>query len=222
MTVATELDFKNYYVEGLYMSANVETGVLVNRSGRRMIALTNDFLLGLHRALQKECGDRVDRVLYHCGKKWGRSFGKGLDDAWAEFYQCPTQDFPLSLFQSLLVQEFGHNGWGVLRLGYSHYNQGVIELSLLGAIMSDITDCELSYPADQLTAGILAGLFTHFVNRELDSVQSQCAMDGHSDSRFLLSDPARIHELGQWNESNASHSELLAKLLTLTSPTSEV
>ncbi len=45
MTVSEQLDFKNYYVERLYMSANVETGVLTNRSGRRMLALTNDFLL---------------------------------------------------------------------------------------------------------------------------------------------------------------------------------
>lgn len=111
MIATTDLEFKNYYVEKLYMTANVETGVLVNRSGRRMIALTNDFLLGLHRALEKECGDRVEKVLYHCGRKWGRNFGKGLENAWSEFYQKPLQEFPLAFFQSLMVQEFGHNGF---------------------------------------------------------------------------------------------------------------
>ncbi len=115
MTVSEQLEFKNYYVERLYMSANVETGVLTNRSGRRMLALTNDFLLGLHRALAKECGDKVDQVLYRCGRKWGRNFGKGLADAWAEFYQCGFQEFPLAFFQSLLIQEFACNGWDCCR-----------------------------------------------------------------------------------------------------------
>jgi len=217
MTIAAELEYKNYYVEKLYMTANVETGVLVNRSGRRMIALTNDFLLGLHRALEKECGDRVEKVLYHCGRKWGRNFGKGLEGAWSEFYKAPLKEFPLSFFQSLLVQEFGHNGWGILTLDYTHFAKGVIDLSLEGAIMADITESTPNYPADMLTAGILSGLFTHFIARDVECLQSQCAMKGFSCSRFLLSDGKRIDELRAWNGNSKPHEEILNHLLTLQS-----
>lgn len=217
MTVSPELEYKNYYVEKLYMKANVETGVIVNRSGRRMIALTNDFLLGLHRALQKECGDRVEQVLHHCGRKWGKNFGKCLDAAWSEFYQCPLQDFPLSFFQSLLVQEFGHNGWGVLEIDYTHFAKGVIGLGLVGAIMAEITEEKLEYPADLLTSGIFAGLFTHFVGKEIESVQTQCAKQGDGEARFLLSDPKRIEQLQKWNTPRKSHQELLDHLLSLQS-----
>ncbi len=215
--VATELQFKNYYIEKMYMTANVETGVLVNRSGRRMIALTNDFLLGLHRALQKECGERLEKVLYHCGRKWGTNFGKGLDDAWSEFYETPLKEFPLAFFQSLLVQEFGHNGWGSLDIDYSNFTKGVIELSLTGAIMADITQEQLNYPADLLTAGIFAGLFTHFAGRDIGCMQTQCAKKGFSDSRFLLSDPKRIADLQTWNDGKKTHQELLNHLLQLQS-----
>jgi uncharacterized protein len=217
MIATTDLEFKNYYVEKLYMTANVETGVLVNRSGRRMIALTNDFLLGLHRALEKECGDRVEKVLYHCGRKWGRNFGQGLENAWSEFYQKPLQEFPLAFFQSLVVQEFGHNGWGMLTLDYTHFAKGIIDLNLEGAIMADITEAELKYPADVLTAGIIAGMFSHFIQRDVDCLQSQCAMKGFSSSHFLLSDPKRIEELSKWRTSSKTHQEILNHLLTLQS-----
>ena len=214
MTVSTELEFKNYYVEKLYMTANVETGIIMNRSGRRMIALTNDFLLGLHRALEKECGDRVEKVLHHCGRKWGKNFGKGLDDAWSEFYQCPSKDFPLSFFQSLLMQEFGHNGWGVLDIDYTHSAKGVIAIGLQGAIMADITEQKLEYPADTLTGGIFAGMFTHFLARDVDSIQSQCKKMGGGNCKFLLSDPKRIQDVRSWNTTRKSHQEILDYLLS--------
>ncbi|MFN7873883.1 MAG: hypothetical protein ACK5PB_01100 [Pirellula sp.] len=217
MPNSSEIEFKNYYVEKLYMTANVETGILVNRSGRRMIALTNDFLLGLHRALEKECGNRVEAVLYHCGRKWGRNFGKGLEDAWSEFYELPLKDFPLAFFQGLMIQEFGHNGWGVLFLDYEHFERGVIDLSLEGAIMADITEGAVTYPADTLTAGIIAGMFSHFIGRDVDCFQSQSEKDGFSCSRFLLSDPKRIETLRSWKTSPKSHQEILTHLLTLQS-----
>jgi uncharacterized protein len=217
MSVSTELAFKNYYIEKLYVTANVETGVMINRSGRRMIALTNDFLLGLHRALEKECGERVGHVLHHCGRKWGRNFGTCLDNAWSEFYQCPMQDFPLSFFQSLLIQEFGHNGWGNLTIDYTHFERGVIVLGLDGAIMAEITQQELDYPADTLTGGIFAGMFTHFIGKEIDSLQSQCNKQNDGESRFLLSDTKRIQELRNWNTPRKPHQELLDHLLSIQS-----
>lgn len=192
MTVSEQLDFKHYYVERLYMSANVETGVLTNRSGRRMLALTNDFLLGLHRALAKECGEDVSGVLYRCGRKWGRNFGKGLADAWSEFYECSFREFPLAFFQSLLIQEFACNGWGVLTIDYELVNRGVLQMKLDGAIMSEITDEPVQYPLDNLTAGILAGMCSIFLDRDLDCIQTQDGKQADGISTFLMSDPKRI------------------------------
>ncbi len=212
MTVSEQLDFKHYYVERLYMSANVETGVLTNRSGRRMLALTNDFLIGLHRALAKECGDGVSGVLYRCGRKWGRNFGKGLAAAWSEFYESDFKEFPLAFFQSLLVQEFACNGWGVLMLDYGHVDRGILLLRLDGAIMSEINEDSVSYPLDNLTAGILAGMCTIFLNRELDCVQTEDGRQADGLSTFLMSDPARV-QLLQAQSGLSSHQDKLEFLL---------
>ncbi len=215
MTVSEQLDFKNYYVESIYMSANVETGVLTNRSGRRMLALTNDFLVGLHRALSNECGDKVADVLYRCGRKWGRNFGKGLASAWAEFYGVSFKDFPLAFFQSLIAQEFACNGWGILQVEYEHHQQGVLMLMLDGAIMSDIMTDEVTYPVDNLITGILAGMFCVFIERDVDCVQTQSGKQGAGRSIFLMSEPNRIQKLREQN-GLLTHEQQLDHLLNVT------
>jgi predicted hydrocarbon binding protein len=216
MTITADLEFKTYYQEKLYITANVETGVIYNRSGRRMIALTNDFLIGMHRALEKECGDKVEKVLHHCGRKWGVNFGKGLDAEWSQFYEQPAKEFPLAFFQGLLMQEFGHNGWGVLQVHYEHMDKGVVWVSLQGAIMGDIRTEELSYPADALTGGILAGLFTHFLGRDIDCIQSHVAAENTKASCFLLSDPKRIESVQNAGTGGKSHQQILDMLLATT------
>ncbi len=213
MALSETLEFKNYYVEKLYMVANVETGVLTNRSGRRMLALTNDFLHGLHRALEAECGDKVGEVLYRCGKKWGQNFGQGLADEWSAFYSCTFADFPIAFVQSLLMQEFASNGWGLLDFDYQHYAKGLMQLSIQGAIMSDITDKEVNYPVDILTAGILAGIFTKLLGCDLDCVQSRIGKLNSAASLFLLSSVARIEKLRGNANQLTTHEQILDYLL---------
>lgn len=213
MAIDLELDFRNYYEEELYMTADVETGVLYNRSGRRMLALTDDFLLGLHKALEKECGERAHEVLRACGRRWGMNFGEGLTAEWSDFYGHSFREFPMALFQSLLVQEFAHNGWGVLDLHYEHFNKGVIWLSLRGAVMAavrrDVTDRE----ADVLTAGILGGMYTYFLGREVGCLQTHCERGETPVSRFVISSLERIESLRGRIEPSDDHESLLAKLL---------
>ncbi len=206
-------DFKVYYYEPLYMNANVETGVLMNRSGRRMIALTDDFILGLHRAITKECGERAFEVLYHCGKRWGKNFANALHSAWSEFYEQPANMFPAALFESLLVQEFAHNGWGRLALSYEHGNCGIIEVALDGAIMGDMVRDDVAYPTDTLTAGILAGMFTRFMERELAAVQTQVWSEVMPQSRFVLVDHALLEDVRSLVKSGLNHDDLVARLV---------
>lgn len=182
-----------------------------------MIALTNDFLIGLHRALLSECGDRTEQVLHRCGRKWGVDFGKGMDAEWSLYYEQPAKEFPFAFFQGLLAQEFGHNGWGLLTMNMEHFEKGVLWLSLKGAIMSDIYQDNVQFPVDALTAGILAGMFTYFLDREVDCIQSQCAKDGHEDSRFILSSIDRIACVRDQGTASKPHSRILAELLETTS-----
>lgn len=196
------------------MTADIETGVLYNRAGRRMLALTDDFLIGLHRALEKECGERAPKVLYTCGKRWGTNFAVGLGQEWSEFYAAPIADFPLAMLESLIIQEFGHNGWGLLEFDYQNWDRGVLMLSLQGAIMAALLGDSSVGPADILTAGIFAGMFSHFMNETLGCLQSESTANQKSANRFLLTAEPRINALGEsaWSGSEA-HASIVSKLL---------
>ncbi len=78
--------------------------------------------------------------------------------------------------------------------------------------MSEITEEEVNYPIDNLTAGILAGMFSIFVNRDLDCVQTQDGKHANGISIFLMSDPARVQALQASSGLNA-HQEKLDFLL---------
>jgi hypothetical protein len=217
VSTTADLEFKDYYTERLYIDANVETGVIYNRSGRRMIALTNDFLIGLHRALEKECGDRVSEVLYTCGKRWGRNFGTGMDQEWSQFYETPAKEFPLGFFRALLVQEFHCNGWGRVEIDFDQFEKGVIAVYLRGAIMGELLEGKASYPADTLTAGILAGFFSYFFDREVDCYQSHSSVSQEEPSVFLLSSPERIGSIRAKQTGDGGHDQVLLALLQTTS-----
>lgn len=215
MTVDVNLEFRDYYQEELYMTADVETGVLYNRAGRRMLALTDDFLIGLHRALEKECGERAGLVIHRCGRKWGYNFGTGLAAEWSEFYGTPFGNFPLAMFQSLLIQEFAHNGWGQLEMHYELLEQGIVWLALQGAIMAAIRADVRDTKADILTAGIIGGMYSSFLGRELDCLQSQSEAEGFPESRFVISDASRIDQLRSQIQAGDSHESILGRLKSL-------
>ena len=212
MSDVTEIEFREYYSEPLYMNADLETGVLYNRSGRRMIALTDDFMIGLHKALEDEYGDKAAQVLHTCGRRWGTNFGVGLDQEWSQFYGHSAKDFPIAMFHSLLTQEFGHNGWGNLQVHYEHLEQGVLWLALEGAMMAEIYPGHRDSGAEGLTAGIFAGLFSYFFDRDLDCLQTQCSSKGYPDSRFVISTPKRIAEVKALLEKGESHAAVVTHL----------
>jgi len=195
------------------MTADVETGILYNRAGRRMLALTNDFLIGLHKALADECGEKFADVITHCGRKWGKNFAEGLDAEWSNFYKAPALEFPTAMFHSLLIQEFGHNGWGLLDIDYTHLQYGIFCVSLEGAIMSELMPEKTDAPADLLTAGILSGIFSHFLSQDLDCIQSQCARDGFSESRFIVAPTAKVAPAKEQLKESDTHDSMIKTLL---------
>ena len=209
-----DLAFNDYYAEELYMSADVETGVLYNRAGRRMLALTDDFLIGLHRALEKECAGRASEVMYACGKKWGKNFAVGLGQEWSEFYQAQISDFPLAMLESLIVQEIGHNGWGILDFDYQYWDQGLLQLTLDGAIMAELLGDQSSGPSDIMTAGILAGMFSHFMNAALGCAQTESTAQGGDCNRFVLTAEQRLSaETRSAKLTAGSHTEIIKQLI---------
>ena len=79
--------------------------------------------------------------------------------------------------------------------------------------MSDITTKDVNYPIDVLTAGIVSGMFTELLGKELDCVQSQVGRSADGVSKFLLSDAERIKQLNGELTKLTSNEQMLDYLL---------
>lgn len=202
----------NYYNDD-YISTNVRTGVTVNRGGTRLLALSSDFLLGLHTALTQECGEAASVVFHTCGKTWGRQFAVKFEKELSTFYDKPLNQLPLMLFEGCLVEAFSRHGWGRVVTDYSHRERGLILVELPDAIYADLLG-RSDEVADPMMAGWLAGFFSHLSGQNLEAVQTQCKAMGHTTSRFILGLKDRMEPAREMVRAGKSHEEVLAALET--------
>lgn len=202
----------NYYAEGKYAQTDVKKGVTRNRSGARIITLSADFLLGLHKGITDECGPAADSVLKNCGVRWGTAFAGRFESELSTFHERPVTEFALAEFQACLVECFSHHGWGKVTIDPSFTDRGLIVVVVEGAIMASLLG-RAAKPVDTLMAGVLAGFFRHFSGEDLDCVQTQCSACKAKDSRFVIGLTSRLSPAAEWVAKGLSHGEVLIKLV---------
>lgn len=201
----------NYFAEGKYIKTDVRTGVMRNRAGTRMLALSSDFLLGLISALDNECGPAAVSVFRSCGRTWGKRVAERFAKEMEEYYGMPLADFPLSQFTACLCEMFNHHGWGKLALDFELFANGLIVVTVESPIYADLLG-KSDKPADSLLAGVLAGMFTHFAGQPLDCLQTQCQANGHPNSKFILTVPERLKAVSDWPTRGKTHAQILAEV----------
>jgi predicted hydrocarbon binding protein len=200
----------NYFAEGDYLSTDVRTGVMRNRAGTRMLALTGDFLLGLKAALDEECGPTADLVLKTCGRTWGAAFAARIERELSAHLGGPLGDEPLARFEAALVAMFSHHGWGKVRLDVSRHAQGVLVVAVAEPVMAAVVGTA-DRPADPLLAGVLAGTLSHFAGETLDCAQTQCRACGAAESLFVITHPDRLKAVA--DRPGRTHAAVVAELL---------
>jgi len=207
MAETKEALYRDFYATGSYVTADIETGVLYNRMGRRMLGLTDDFITGLLKAISGECGEEANRVEYRCGHRWGVVFGNGLLSDWSRFFEQEASEFSIHLLRTLLLKEFAHNGWGMLDIDIDRLSDGILDVRLENSAFREVKRTELGTTDDTLTAGILGGMMSSLFAIELDCLQLEGT---ESDSHFLVISPDR---LATWDLKPYDRSADLAPLL---------
>jgi predicted hydrocarbon binding protein len=202
----------NYFAEANCFHTNVRRGVTHNRSGTRIIALSEDFLRGLRAAVIDECGPAADTVFRTCGRRYGELFAKRFEKEMTEFYGQKPHDFIFALFNACLVELFNHHGWGLLRMDFSRHDRGVVIITLDNAIMADLIR-QAERPTDTLFAGIFAGFFSYLSGQELDCVQTACKAKGDPTSRFVVGLAPRLKTALEGVAQGLSHDALLPQIL---------
>lgn len=194
-----------------YFKTDIALGVTTNKSGKRIISLSEDFLSGFREALVDECGPAANEVLYSCGRMTGDMVGLRLSNEVAEQYRQSVNSLSVSVFDTVIHSYFSHHGWGFFKSDYGSVNQGLIICEFDNTIFQTFTENE-SRPIESLLAGLLAGIYSHISGQELECIQTECLSTGAAKSRFILGLAGRIDQARPFVEAGDSHIEIVNKL----------
>ncbi len=201
----------NYFAEGKYAKTNPQTGVTRTPGGTRLVALSDDFLRGLQRAVADECGPAATTVFYTCGQRWGELFAKRMEKELSDYYGQSLSTFSVPMFEATLVELFSHHGWGRLKFDMSRHHQGLIIATLGNGMVAELfTPEEVS--EDALLAGIMAGFFRYLSGQDLMCVQTQFENRGAPNSQFVIGLSSRLSGVGPWVDNGRTHEEILDEL----------
>jgi hypothetical protein len=208
----------SYFAEGDYLSHDLETGVIANRAGARIVALTDDFLIAMHNSLEAQLGPKAASVLAEFARDWGRRAGAQFAAEIEIHHGKPVSQLPLSLFAADLAEAFRHHGWGVFQFDFSRYAQGLIAVDVSQPMIGSIVK-PANRPVDRLLADFLAGLFSHFAGVELAGVQTECRCCGSPGSRFVVTIPDRARAVESASGTKKNHAQFLEALCQARSAT---
>lgn len=202
----------NYFARPGFFDCDVATGVMKGPTGRRVIALTDDFLVGFSEALRDECGPAAEVVLRTCGRTYGEGFARELERGLSEHHARPLRELEMALFQACLAEAFSRYGLGLLRLDLAHHGEGTLAVEVRNTIFSRMTKERVAVPSDHLLAGMLAGVFSHFAGRPLECVQTEEQAAGAPASRFVLGLAERLAKVADNAKAGEGHDRVVAQL----------
>jgi predicted hydrocarbon binding protein len=201
----------NFFAEPGYLAHDLRKGTITNRSGLRILALTEDFWLALCNTLEAKLGDRAAPLLASMGKEWGRQAAQTLTVQMEQHFGKPMMELSLGMFSANLSQALQLHGWGELRFDFSRYPSGLVTVEVKAPFLGSSIQ-QASRPVETMLAGFLAGMFSIFAGTNLDCLQTECAGCGADRSRFILTIPERLKAVNGWVESGKSHREIIHEL----------
>jgi len=222
------MKLKGNYFGADYLNADVKAGVLKNRSGTRLLALNEDFLLGFRRALLEETGQAHHAVFETCGKTWGENMARRFEKELGLYYEAQFHEMPMSMFSLLFKDFWSRHGWGELTINWEEgFAKGIFEVKILNPAFSSIFAKDESIDEadgtggrfhDDVFTGVLKAFFSRFANRELNCYQTGAGEEaGLLVSYFVVGVAERLHKVPDMVSAQKSHAEILkyAQELTL-------
>jgi uncharacterized protein len=203
------MKLKGDYFDENYVKFDVDDGVIKNRAGTRLLALSEDFLRGFRKAVMDETGDAHHVVFETCGKTWGENLARRFQKETALYYECEFEALPMSMFSLLFKNFWARHGWGELEINWEQgYHEGVFEVVIHNPAFSSIFGAEGLN--DDIFVGVLSAFFSRFAGRELQCIQTEESVSGDIRlSRFILSLPERLARVPDMVLSQKSHQDIV-------------
>ena len=205
----------NYYAPDDFFRWSPEEGAIHLRDGQRALAVSEDFVAGLHQGLDDELGGASGLVMYRCGLEWAQQdmkrfarrmrheFGGGRTDIWNMNMRFVFETWWWPLTSS---------GWGAWSLDLGFLDQGMVMVEIRDSAVARSMR-RVGKPVCHLYAGLLAGAFAYWEKEERQGIEAQCYSMGNDCCKFLIGDERMANAAEFWREEGASAAEIVENLL---------
>jgi uncharacterized protein len=207
----------NYFAPQAYVRSDLQSALLQDRTGERLIALPESFLLAMDETFHQETGKAAPFALYTCGSFWGEGFCQRFHQTLERLHRKTITQISLIDYLLAMRQVFATHGFGILDLDFAHYNHNLIVASISKSIVAPNT-IKGRAPACHLEAGIFAGWFSILTAQRFGAVQTECISQGANSNRFVLLEAERLAEARRAVSHGASYTQLIAQLSAPVAP----
>lgn len=186
-------------------------GSIIDWNGQQNLLLSEDFIVGLQKGLEREVGDASAAVMYTIGLDWGRFDAEGFS-VWfeREFGISPKQSNLLFLLEAWWWP-FTAQGWGKWEVETESKKKGFLFIDIFDSMVAR-TLGNVGKPVCHLYAGLFAGFFTSMTQRQLSCIEIQCYAMGETYCKFLLGGRERVDAANFWINEGASAKEIERRL----------
>ncbi len=201
----------NYFAPGAYIQGDLESGLIENRTGSRLLALPESFLQAISEGLTEEVGAASEAVLYKCGAWWGKTFYRRFAEEVSQHLGRPLADIDMIEFLQCLKQCWKIHGWGNIELDFEFYQHGFIVVKLWNSAFAKSGPSQ-DKPKCYVEAGLLSSFFTGLTGQKLFCIQTTCESLGSDKNHFVLGLPDRVKRAEAWLQEKHDHATIMERL----------
>jgi hypothetical protein len=208
----------SHFAPDVYIQGDLESGLVENRNGARLIAIPQTLLHGLHEGLTEEVGSAASDVLYKCGAWWGKTFYRRFVEEVSQYYGKPLAELEMLDFVYCLKQSWTTHGWGVIEPNFDYYQQGFLVVKLTHSAFAK-SAAAVEKPQCFVEAGLLSSFFSGLTGQKLHCVQTTCESMGAPSNYFVLGLPERVQKAHAWLEEKHDHETIMSRLIQASAQT---
>ncbi|WP_017295540.1 V4R domain-containing protein [Geminocystis herdmanii] len=189
-------------------------GNITDWNESRNVLVTEDFIVGLIEGLEEEVGSASSVVMYNIGREWGIRDAEFFEQWFQKEYEYPKDVHNMNLLYVLEAWwwPFTTQGWGNWDVDLSEQKNGFMFVNIFDSAVAR-TLGDVGKPVCHIYAGLMAGFFSRFINKQLNCIEIQCYSMGETYCKFLLGKQDRIDAATFWQNEGAGAKDIQKKLV---------
>lgn len=201
-----------YYDRRTYLKSDFKEGVVRTETGRRVIILPQELVLGVHQAIEYETGRAWNLIAYLCGRRWGDRLLHSVRQEWRHYHRSAVDHVEFDFFQTWLKGYFRFHGWGEVEIDFSWEKKGLVQFHLRDSVLDRLLAELPGGYVNEIFAGLLGSWVSWFSDTDLECVEIESALNGGETSRLVVGLRSRVEAARKVRASGGTTEEMIEAL----------